>query len=132
MQPFSPTPVAPPDVPMWLRLFKPAPARPSLLTNASDIAAGYRLWQRRVLIASIIGSATFYFVRKNLSVAMPVMEKDLGISKTDLGLFLTLHGVLYGISKFANGFLGDQCNARVFMVVGLVSSAILNVFFGLS
>src|SRR2546430_6522892 len=54
------------------------------------------------------------------------------ISKTQSGIFLTLNGNLYGISKFANGFFGDRCNARAFMVVGLVASAVMNVFFGLS
>jgi OPA family glycerol-3-phosphate transporter-like MFS transporter/OPA family sugar phosphate sensor protein UhpC-like MFS transporter len=54
----------------------------------------------------------FYFVRKNLSIAMPVMGQDLGITKTDLGLFLTLHGLIYGVSKFANGIIGDRVNAR--------------------
>jgi OPA family glycerol-3-phosphate transporter-like MFS transporter/OPA family sugar phosphate sensor protein UhpC-like MFS transporter len=63
---------------------------------------------------------------------MPVMEKTLGVTKTDLGLFLTLHGVLYGVSKFVNGFFGDRCHVRTFMVTGLVLSAIMNVCFGLS
>ncbi len=60
------------------------------------------------------------------------MEKDLRISKTDLGVFLSLHGVLYGVSKFANGFFADRCNARAFMVIGLAASALMNVVFGLS
>ncbi len=63
---------------------------------------------------------------------MPVMEQSLGVTKTDLGLFLTLHGVLYGVSKFVNGFFGDRCHVRTFMVTGLVLSAVVNVFFGLS
>ena len=63
---------------------------------------------------------------------MPMMEKSLGIQKTQLGLFLTMHGLLYGVSKFANGFLGDRANARVLMVSGLAMSAILNVLFGFS
>lgn len=63
---------------------------------------------------------------------MPVMESNLGIQKTQLGLFLTMHGLLYGVSKFANGFLGDRANARVMMVSGLGMSALLNVLFGLS
>ena len=66
-----------------------------------------------------IGYGTFYFVRKNLTLAMPVMEATLGIWKSDLGLFLTLHGVLYGISKFANGVVGDRADGRKFMVIGL-------------
>lgn len=92
----------------------------------------FRYWQTRTLIASMVGYAAFYFVRKNLSIAMPAMEHDLGITKADLGLFLTLHGLLYGVSKFVNGFWGDRANARVFMVVGLVLSAAANIAFGFS
>src|SRR5437667_544233 len=113
-----------------LRVFQPSPAPAVSLTDPAEIAATYRHWQRRVLLTSIIGYATFYFVRKNLSVAMPYMEKGLGIQKTSLGLFLTLHGLLYGVSKFANGFLGDRANARSFMSIGLAASAMLNVLFG--
>lgn len=112
-------------------MFEPPPAA-TPVTDPAKIRSDYRIWERRVLIASIIGYATFYFVRKNLGVAMPMMEKDLGISKVDLGLFLSLHGVLYGISKFTNGFFGDRCNARVFMAVGLIISAVMNICFGFS
>jgi sugar phosphate permease len=102
------------------------------VTQRDETAFKYRAWQRRVLFSSIIGYATFYFVRKNLGIAMPAMEKSLGITKTNLGLFLTLHGLLYGVSKFANGFLGDRSNARKFMVFGLLASALLNVLFGIN
>jgi OPA family glycerol-3-phosphate transporter-like MFS transporter/OPA family sugar phosphate sensor protein UhpC-like MFS transporter len=118
--------------PLLLRIFEPAPPVPVTLTDPAQIAAQHRYWQRRVMVATIVGYATYYFVRKNLSIAMPVMEKTLGVTKTDLGLFLTLHGVLYGVSKFVNGFFGDRCHVRTFMVTGLVLSAIVNVFFGLS
>jgi len=129
----SPAPSAtPPPRPAGLRRwFAPAPALPVTLTDPDEIETAYRLWRRRVLLATIVGYALFYFVRKNLSVAMPAMEKDLGISKSDLGLFLTLHGLLYGVARFANGFLADRSNARTFMVVGLVASALMNLFFGL-
>ncbi len=115
-----------------LSVFAPAPPAEVILQDPAAVKSKYRYWQRRVLISTIVGYAMFYFVRKNLSVAMPEMAKDLGISKVDLGLFLTLHGLLYGVSKFANGFLGDRCNARTFMVAGLILSAIVNVFFGFS
>lgn len=118
--------------PALLRLFEPAPPIPLLTTDLAQIKALHRTWQLRVLVATIVGYATFYLVRKNLSIAMPVMEKNLGISKADLGLFLTLHGLLYGVSKMINGVLADRSHARTFMVTGLVLSAALNVFFGLS
>lgn len=117
--------------PFLLRIFEPAPPAAEQVP-ASEVDASYRHWQREILINTILGYALFYFVRKNLSTAMPAIEKDLGISKMDLGLFLTLHGVLYGISKFANGPLADRSNGRTFMLVGLVLSALMNVFFGLS
>ncbi|HOW66223.1 MAG TPA: MFS transporter [Candidatus Paceibacterota bacterium] len=113
-------------------LFAPAPAIPVTLSDPAEIDEAYRHWRRRVLLTTIVGYALFYFVRKNLSVAMPVMGKDLGITKVDLGLFLTLHGLLYGVARFANGFLADRANARTFMAVGLAASALMNVFFGFS
>ena len=129
MQPLTANQTVASRFPRFLRIFEPAsPVAP--LTDAAEIERSYSRWRIRILIASIIGYATFYFVRKNLSIAMPVMEAKLGIGKSQLGLFLTLHGVLYGVSKFANGFFADRCHARTFMVVGLVASALMNVFFG--
>lgn len=113
-------------------LLKPDPPAPTQITDPDEVRRRYKYWQNRILISSIIGYALFYFVRKNLSVAMPVMEESLGISKTDLGLFLTLHGLIYGVSKLVNGMFGDRANARWFMVLGLICSAVINVCFGLS
>ncbi len=119
-------------LPALLSIFAPVPPAEVMLSDPAEIKAQYKYWQRRILISTIIGYAMFYFVRKNLSVAMPAMARDLGITKSDLGLFLTLHGLLYGVSKFANGFLGDRANARTFMAAGLLMSAIVNIFFGFS
>lgn len=118
--------------PRWLAWFEPPPALPVAVADSAEAAASFRRWQRQILFSSLAGYAMFYFVRKNIGIAMPAMQADLGITKSDLGLFLTLHGVIYGLSKFANGILGDRCNARVFMVAGLVASALMNVGFGLS
>ncbi|MDX9882699.1 MAG: MFS transporter [Prolixibacteraceae bacterium] len=95
-------------------------------------AKRFQYWQTRVIITTMIGYAMFYFVRKNLSIAMPAMQADLGITKAELGIFLTLHGLVYGVSKFVNGFIGDRVNARYFMVTGLVLAAICNIVFGFS
>lgn len=130
MEPSRPSPTPPRPWPGLLELFAPAPALPVTLTDPADIDAAYRHWRRRVLLATMVGYALFYFVRKNLAMAMPVMGTDLGIGKADLGLFLTLHGLLYGVARFANGFLADRANARTFMAVGLAASALMNVFFG--
>src|SRR5688572_14634279 len=118
--------------PWWVKMFAPTPALPVSTTEPELIEHQFAYWRRRVLLWSIAGYAVFYFVRKNIGIAIPVMETELGISKAELGMFLTLHGLLYGVSKFANGFLGDRSNARAVMVTGLVASAILNICFGMS
>jgi sugar phosphate permease len=114
----------------FLGAFRPAPPIPVTLSDPKEIEARYRSWQTRVLIFSILGYATFYFVRGNLPVALPFIGNELGITKAQLGLFLTLHGVVYGISKFLNGFLADRANAAVFMSTALLASALINVCFG--
>ena len=48
---------------------------------------------------------------ENLSFAMPAMQADLGMTKADLGLFFTLHGLPYGLSRFVNGIWADRSTA---------------------
>src|ERR1700744_6617971 len=114
-------------IPGFLKIFRPAPPAAILITEPEAVAAAYSRWQVRVLFFSIVGYAQFYLARKNLGIAMPFMIQQLGISKEQLGLFLTFHGVLYGVSKFLTGFLADRANARAFMAVSLVASALLNI-----
>ena len=45
---------------------------------------------------------------------------------------MTVHGVVYGLSRFINGFWADRLNGRVFMAVGLALSAATNFLFGCS
>lgn len=90
----------------------------------------FKYWQTRTIIATMVGYALFYFVRKNFSLAMPGLEADLGISKTSLGIFLTLNGVVYGISRFVNGVLADRMNAHWYMSIGLALCALSNFAFG--
>lgn len=116
---------------MLFDVFKPAPPA-KLIDDPEQVHKLYRQWRFRILYSTLIGYALFYFVRKNISFALPMMEHDLGLTKASLGLFLTLHGVLYGVSKFANGFLGDRANVRYFMPAGLILSAVMNFGFGMS
>lgn len=109
----------------------PLPVEPVDSTPEARKAA-FRQWQKRILLSTMLGYALFYFVRKNLSLAMPAMEQDLGIRKADLGMFLTLHGLIYALSRFVNGWLADRTNARMLMTTGLVLAALTNIAFGFS
>ena len=92
----------------------------------------FKYWQTRTIIVSMVGYALYYFVRKNFNTAMPSIEATFGITKTQLGLFLTLNGVIYGVSRFINGFIADRVSARKFMALGLALCALVNIGFGFS
>jgi sugar phosphate permease len=105
---------------------------PARISNDPAESRGFDYYRPRILFWTTVGYGTFYFVRRNISVALPVMSHQLGMDKPTLGLILTLHGVFYGIAKFLNGIIGDRINARYFMATGLAVSALLNICFGFS
>ena len=87
----------------------------------------YNYWQWRTLIALMIGYICYYFLRKNFSAAIPAMESELGLSKVQLGTFLTLNGVVYGLSRMVNGVLADRGSKRKLMTLGLLLSCGINL-----
>ena len=86
----------------------------------------YNYWQWRTLIVLMIAYILYYFLRKNFSAALPAMEVELGITKLQLGIFLTLNGIIYGFSRFINGFIADRCSRRLLLAGGLVLSSVIN------
>ena len=101
------------------------------MQKKTKLSFGY--WQWQTIIVAMVGYALFYFVRKNFSIAMPGLTAEFGISKVELGLFLTLHGlIIYGLSRFVNGIIADRGSARIVASVGLMLCAIANIFFGFS
>ena len=120
----------------FLDFFRAALPAATMLTDPAEIKRKYSRWQTRVLIFSIVGYATFYFVRKNFSIVQPFIGRDLHIDKSHLGLILTLHGQCrwrhFQIPETVFSW-PISANARVFMASALLfASALLNVWFGFS
>jgi OPA family glycerol-3-phosphate transporter-like MFS transporter/OPA family sugar phosphate sensor protein UhpC-like MFS transporter len=95
-----------------------------------DTEKKFKSAQWKFIIGSMITYAFFYLTRKNLSMAQPAMLEEGAISMYALGTMITVHGVVYGLSRFANGFWADRLNGRVFMFIGLALSALTNLLFG--
>lgn len=91
------------------------------------VRSKYVRWQWRTLIALMLGYICYYFLRKNFSAAIPAMEAELGLSKVQLGIFLTLNGIVYGVSRVINGLLADRYSKRLLMSLGLVLSCVINL-----
>ena len=86
--------------------------------------------QWRMLFSTMIGYTLFYFMRKNFSFAMPGLQQDCGISKSMLGNFLFWGGIVYGLSKFVNGIVGDRVSPKKMLCLGLLACTLVNVAFG--
>lgn len=98
--------------------------------ESPDTRQKFRRLQWRMLMATMIGYTLFYFMRKNFSFAMPGLQQDCGLSKSMLGNFLFAGGLVYGLSKFLNGIIGDRVNAKKMLCAGLLACTFVNVAFG--
>ena len=109
-----------------------AVAYSSALKQASDNRFVYQYWRIRIMYSMMIGYAGFYLLRQNFTMAIPSMQSELGYSKTQIGAIITLAAIVYGLGKGLSGVLSDRSNARYFMTFGLLMSAVMNLFMGMS
>lgn len=93
----------------------------------TETSKQYSRWQWRTLIVLMLGYVCYYFLRKNFSAAIPAMEESLGLSKVQLGTFLSLNGIVYGVSRLVNGLIADRANKRKMMASGLALSVVINL-----
>lgn len=92
----------------------------------------FAYWRARTMYSIIIGYASFYLIRQNFSLAIPAICSDLGYSKSDIGIVITIGAVIYGLGKCFFGVIGDRRSARNIMVSGLLLSALMNICLGFS
>jgi sugar phosphate permease len=72
----------------------------------------------------------FYFCRSNLSAAVPGLEHDLHLSKTEIGWILGSFKLVYGVGQLINGQLAERVHARLLLAIGMFGSAALTILFG--
>ena len=89
----------------------------------------FAYWQKRILWGATFAYTIYYFCRVNISIAIPLMQKSLGASKTELGFIASALQISYGTGKFVNGIIGDRSNPRYFMAAGLLLSGLANLAF---
>ncbi len=112
---------------MLKNILKPAPHKDLLPLERTD--ATYKKLRWQVFLGVFIGYAGYYLVRKNFSLAMPDLIEQ-GYSKADLGWAISGVSIAYGLSKFLMGNVSDRSNARNFLTIGLVLSALTMIAMG--
>ena len=103
---------------------------PTPITDPAEVDRLYRYWRVRVMYSMTTGYALFYFVRKNLSMAAKPIVDEFGFTNTQWGLLLSTATIVYALSKFLSGIVGDRAHPRWLMAGGLLLSALANVWFG--
>lgn len=110
-----------------INFLRPAAFRERLPEQMID--KNYRKLRLQVFLGIFIGYAGYYLVRKNFSLAMPDLVQQ-GFSKAELGFALSGVSIAYGLSKFLMGNVSDRSNARIFLPLGLLLSALTMIVMG--
>ncbi len=105
------------------------PAAHKELLPEKEIDKNYKKLRLQVFLGIFFGYAGYYLVRKNFSLAMPNLIEQ-GFSRGELGIALSGVSIAYGFSKFFMGNLSDRSDARKFMSIGLLLSALTMISIG--
>ncbi len=111
------------------RFFDPPKAKP--LLPKEKIKGVYRTMRFKVFMGAFLGYAGYYLVRKNLSLAAPGMIDAGLIDKAGVGIAMAAVSIAYAFSKFIMGSISDRSDARKFLVIGLILSALTMIAAGL-
>lgn len=111
--------------------FRPAPTIPEI-QDEGVVAKKYKYWRWRIFSGMYIGYVFYYFTRNSYTSIMALLMKDMGFTKSDLGILASIMALTYGLSKFLSGILADKSNPRVFMSIGLILTGVFNILFGCS
>jgi sugar phosphate permease len=81
------------------------------------------------LVAAYIG---IYLCRKNLSVAVPMLEKAWGINKAQVGVIGSVSTVTYAAGKFLFGPVTDRIGGRTSLLASMMLVSLFGVAGGLA
>lgn len=87
-------------------------------------------WRIRIFTFTWLAYFGMYFCRKNFSVVMPVMSRELHTSKEEFAVVITVYSIMYMVGQFLNGYLSDRYGSRIIVAIGLLLSVISNMLMG--
>jgi MFS transporter, OPA family, glycerol-3-phosphate transporter len=99
-----------------VQLGDPAVARPTAVSS--------RLGGWAVVAVLGIGYIGVYLCRKNLSVAVPLLQQDFATTKAQVGVIASVGTFAYAAGKLLNGPLVDRVGGRVGFLIALGAVAL--------
>lgn len=92
----------------------------------------YKKFRTQSLMGVFIGYAAYYIVRNNFALSTPYLKSSLHLSTTEVGLLSSYMLIAYGVSKGVMSSLADKANPKVYMALGLILCALVNIMMGFS
>jgi sugar phosphate permease len=90
-----------------------------------------KMWRYRVFALTWLTYAGFYLCRKNISVEIPLLQRQMGYSTDQLAHMVFAFSLLYATGNFVFGILSDRFGARVVVGAGLFVVVGVNILLGL-
>jgi len=98
--------------------------------EAEALNRAYRPWQARILAATWLAYAGYYFCRKPFYVAKADMGATLGFSSVELAHLGTAYLAAYAVGQFSSAYFGRKLGPKLLLVVGIAISIVCNFVFG--
>ena len=111
-----------------LAWFQPAPHQPSL--PADQVQRLYPRFRWQIFEAAFLAYSGFYLVRNNFAPVASEIGAALHYDKAMIGDILAGTAIAYGVGKFVMGYFADRSDARKYVAVGMLLTALINFMFG--
>ncbi|HPV41764.1 MAG TPA: MFS transporter [Spirochaetota bacterium] len=92
----------------------------------------YRPWQIKILLATWLAYAGYYFCRKPFYVTKVSISGALGIDSFGLAQLGTAYLVAYMAGQFSSAFFGRKLGPKLLLLAGIMISIVSTFFFGIS
>ncbi|VDR32852.1 G-3-P permease [Arthrobacter agilis] len=107
-------------------MFLAAPP-PTERLDDTTVAKRYPKLRLQVFMGIFIGYAGFYLIRNNIPLVGSLLIDEGRLDELGIGIIANAALIAYGFSKFLSGTVSDRSNARYFLPIGLLLSAVANL-----
>lgn len=94
------------------------------------ISPEFSRWRIQVFAVTWLAYFGMYFCRKNFSVVMPLLSREIHTTKEEFAVVITVYSIMYMIGQFLNGYLSDKYGPRIIVGIGILLSIIANLLMG--
>ena len=94
--------------------------------------SSYRPWQLKILTATWLSYAGYYFCRKAFYVVKADLAETLALTTIDLANLGTAYLVFYMIGQFSSAYFGKRLGPKLLLLAGMGISIACNIMFGIS